>query len=109
LLGPVVTDRSVFDNADRFKRMMVIYSKSNDAVPGSGGVAYVNSFSNGRDDPCWVFNLGIGISGKTASHEAGHTFGLSHDGTVGGSAYYSDHSNWDPIMGDIMEKCYSLE
>ncbi|KRF19780.1 hypothetical protein ASG90_20340 [Nocardioides sp. Soil797] len=32
------------------------------------------------------------------SHEAGHTFGLSHDGTSR-SGYYGGHGIWGPIMG----------
>jgi hypothetical protein len=46
--------------------------------------------------------LGNGNEKYTAeaiSHEAGHTVGLYHDGVTGGSAYYSGHSGWAPIMG----------
>ncbi len=33
-----------------------------------------------------------------ASHEAGHSFGLHHDGTST-SGYYSGQGIWAPIMG----------
>jgi hypothetical protein len=38
---------------------------------------------------------------EAAAHEIGHTLGLSHDGVVGGSGYYSGTANglWAPIMG----------
>lgn len=75
----------------------------------AGGVAYVNvfagsSYSNYR--PAWVYfnNLASTESyiAEAASHEAGHNFGLSHDGTSG-SAYYGGHGSgdisWGPIMG----------
>jgi hypothetical protein len=33
------------------------------------------------------------------SHEAGHTFGLRHDGAPGSPEYYDGHGAWAPIMG----------
>lgn len=67
-----------------------------------GGVAYVGSFDVGSDVPCWVFPGNLGNSEKNiaeaASHEAGHTLGLSHDGTSSAN-YYSGQGNWAPIMG----------
>ena len=76
---------------------------------GAGGVAYLNSFSWNSDTPCFVFTaqLGNGAAKYTAeatSHEAGHTFNLSHDGqvaygTTAAVGYYQGHANWAPIMG----------
>lgn len=76
---------------------------------GAGGVAYLNSFTWNTDTPCFVFTdqLGSGNAKYTAeatSHEAGHTFNLSHDGqvahdTVAAVGYYQGHANWAPIMG----------
>jgi len=69
---------------------------------GAGGVAFVGSFDDSTDTPCWVFPKSLGNSEKNiaeaASHEAGHTLGLSHDGTSTKS-YYSGQGNWAPIMG----------
>lgn len=74
---------------------------------GCGGVAYVNVFStsganHGYYQPAWVFSNGTGKSGKSVgeatSHEVGHNFGLSHDGT-GSTGYYSGSAPWAPIMG----------
>lgn len=76
---------------------------------GAGGVAYLNSFTWNSDTPCFVFTaqLGNGSAKYTAeavSHEAGHTFNLSHDGqlasgTTAAVGYYTGHANWAPIMG----------
>ncbi|KAG1650166.1 Thrombospondin-3b [Nymphon striatum] len=94
----VVTDRSVFEATPKNRRMMVIFTPTDDAEPGSGGVAYLNSFSWNTDDPCWVYNISNGKhAGDTGSHEVGHTMGLNHDGQ-GATEYYSGHGDWAPIM-----------
>ncbi len=75
---------------------------------GAGGVAYNGSFTWTSDTPCFIFNE-CGNSAQSlaeaASHEAGHTLGLSHDGNgnIGTEYYtgfndYAGHS-WAPIMG----------
>jgi PKD repeat protein len=76
---------------------------------GAGGVAYLNSFTWNSDTPCFVFTAQLGsgnvkYTAEAASHEAGHTFNLSHDGQVAHDAvaavgYYQGHANWAPIMG----------
>ena len=38
------------------------------------------------------------ITAAIISHEMGHVFGLSHDGTAA-LAYYDGHGSWSPIMG----------
>lgn len=74
---------------------------------GAGGVAYVGSFNWNTDTPTYVFpdQLGNGFEkyvAEAASHEAGHTLGLRHDGTST-AGYYSGHGSgetaWAPIMG----------
>lgn len=71
---------------------------------GAGGVAYLGSFSWNSDTPCFVFPAQLGngnvkYTAEAASHEAGHTFNLSHDGQTTGVEYYEGHANWAPIMG----------
>ncbi len=95
----ITTDRATFENTPINQRMMCIFTPTTDAAPGSGGVAYLNSFSNTNiDNPCWVYNNGTRSAGETGSHEVGHTLGLSHDG-VPGNQYYAGHGDWSPIMG----------
>ncbi|MDR1290119.1 MAG: fibronectin type III domain-containing protein, partial [Planctomycetaceae bacterium] len=69
---------------------------------GAGGIAYLGSFSWETDTPCFVFLDGTGYDEKgiaeAASHEVGHTLGLSHDGYYG-DEYYSEANGWAPIMG----------
>lgn len=70
-----------------------------------GGQAYVDVFDGvGAQSyqPAWVFTSGSGTGGynvgQVVSHEAGHTFGLTHDGTST-KGYYPGASGWGPIMG----------
>lgn len=74
--------------------------------PGTLGVAIVGSFDASVDQPAFVF-AGAATSTKqiaeTASHEAGHTLGLHHDG-LNSTAYYDGHGDWAPIMGRPLSK-----
>jgi hypothetical protein len=72
-----------------------------------GGVSFINVFSatgtpHRRHQPAWVFPAGLGNDTKAvaeaATHEAGHTFGLVHDGGLL-TDYYEGHGAWAPIMG----------
>jgi hypothetical protein len=73
---------------------------------GCGGIAYVGVFdrtsSHAYYQPAFVFQNGVGPGQKNiaeaSSHEAGHSLGLSHDGTAT-SGYYGGHGSWAPIMG----------
>ncbi len=68
-----------------------------------GGIALLNVFTSNTDHASFVFagNLDNGNAksvAEAASHEAGHTFSLRHDGTATAD-YYGGHGNWGPIMG----------
>ena len=73
----------------------------------AGGVSYVNVFGNAFYSPAFVFTnqLGGGDEKYTAeaiSHELGHQFGLSHDGSSTTDYYQGQGSGatgWAPIMG----------
>ncbi len=99
----VTTIRSIYDNANRFSRQMIVFNSS---YPNNPGVAILGSFSNGSGDPCWVRMGGPVQSALKAanvgSHEAGHTFGLRHDGYPSG-AYYPGHSFYRVIMGTVTD------
>ncbi|MCU0431203.1 MAG: Ig-like domain-containing protein [Cytophagaceae bacterium] len=99
----ITTDSMVYKNAQPGHRMKVIFTTTNTAAPGSGGVAFIGSFNWTLENPCWVFNGGLKAGGETGSHEIGHTLFLLHDGRTlaDGSheEYYSGHGEWGPIMG----------
>ena len=69
---------------------------------GIGGVAFLNSFNDSKDNPVFSFNKGDNNGSMTGSHEVGHAFGLGHDG-LNGSTYHpgtgSGETGWGPIMG----------
>lgn len=75
-----------------------------------GGIANVGSLGQvdpeGRADYAWVFGAGLSESpesvAEAAAHEAGHTFGLTHQGdqpNTDGTSYDLGHHLWAPIMG----------
>ena len=102
----VTTDLKVFQNAPEGRRQRVVITPTTKAAPGAGGVAYIGSFNWTGDTPCWVFITSGKSCAEAASHEAGHTLGLGHDGKdVNGThtEYYggqgSGNTGWAPIMG----------
>ena len=83
----------------------VVISNTNWHACDCGGEAYTSEFDSVRPEydpiPAFVYTDGsktFKFIGEASSHEAGHTLGLSHDGTAT-VAYYRGHGNWAPIMG----------
>lgn len=75
-----------------------------------GGAAWLGTFAevdpDGELQVAWVFADQLGDDpssiAEAAAHEAGHTFGLEHDGFDDGSSkeeYYAGNDDWAPIMG----------
>lgn len=99
----VTTDLAVFNSYPVNRRMRIIFTENWQWFDAAGGVAYLNSFSDGSGDPCWVFTPLIGDqngAGQAASHEGGHTFGLNHDGRkTPKEEYYLGNGAWAPVMG----------
>jgi hypothetical protein len=96
---------SVFDAA--YGQRMVI-TPSNFTTASVVGIALLDVFDAAFDHAAYVFtDLAYKKTAKTmgeaVSHEAGHTFGLSHDGGPVSPNYYDGHGSWAPIMGRPLE------
>ncbi|MBZ5736040.1 putative Ig domain-containing protein [Nocardioides sp. TRM66260-LWL] len=106
--GTAALDRS--SDADQVYGARVVFAGGSNPVFEScrcGGLSYVDVFDAAGPDherfqPAWVFVKGVGDSAKTlgeaAAHEAGHLFGLYHDGTPS-EGYSVGARPWAPIMG----------
>ncbi len=106
----VSTISADYDKMPPGRRIRVIITPTNELQRGVGGLSLIGSWpSSGRirssTIPAWVFNSTPKLVAEAASHEVGHTLGLSHDGTLG-SEYYSGNgtesspTSWAPIMGN---------
>ncbi len=83
------------------------------STTGCGGIAYVGAMGRVPDylQPALVFPNNLSYNPQyialAVSHEAGHTIGQSHDGTLT-SSYYTGHgagtTSWGPIMGSPYTK-----
>ncbi|MET3962780.1 hypothetical protein ABIE44_002714 [Marmoricola sp. OAE513] len=93
----------------------ILFSDDPDSFPvcdpddGCGGVAWLDTFDevnypgDGDDyyEPSWVRKYDYAFdAAMAASHEIGHTLGLSHDGrTSPKEEYYEGQGAWTPMMG----------
>lgn len=95
----ITTSQAVYDSYPVNRRQRCVFTPTNNAAPGAGGVAFVGGYGY-QDWPCWVFILSGKSGGEAASHEIGHTLGLGHDGRTNPSeGYFAGHGDWAPIMG----------
>ncbi len=74
----------------------------------AAGIAYLNSFSDSIDTPCFTFaesSWSAALIAGVTSHEVGHTVSLLHHGqSPGDGPYFGGHGSgalsWSPIMGN---------
>jgi hypothetical protein len=69
---------------------------------GAGGITFIDSFNWDTDTAAFVYVTGGKNVAEAASHEIGHSLGLSHDGTATSSyyaGYGSGETSWAPLMG----------
>ena len=114
--GPDGWTRSTSSDTSYGTRVVVTSSQTalDQACGSCLGVAWVGTFNmvdpNRYYQPAWVFaanpNLKPMIVAQAASHEAGHTLGLHHDGTQTAS-YYAGTAAWGPIMGSARSRAIS--
>jgi hypothetical protein len=93
---------SVSDTA--YGQRMVVTPSNFTNQSGVIGIALLDVFGAGADHAAYVFTDAAfkrtpKTIGEAVSHEAGHTFGLSHDGGPENPQYYDGHGVWAPIMG----------
>ena len=101
-LEPPLSALTKNGSGDQTYGIRCVMTQATDGFGGFGGIAFLNSFNDSIDNPCFALNKGMNNGSMTASHEVGHTLGLSHDG-LGGQSYHpgtgSGETSWGPIMG----------
>lgn len=88
--------------SDQAYGQRMVISPTNWAGSGVLGIALLGVFDSNVDHPAFVFTSAASAPktiAESVSHEAGHTFGLSHDATFATPSYYDGHGVWAPIMG----------
>ncbi|MCB0395717.1 MAG: hypothetical protein KDD36_03630 [Flavobacteriales bacterium] len=80
----VTTDRAVYDAANRYRRIMCVWTSTQPAGSGGGGTCFYNAFNDGDNNtPALAFLTGQKSGAEVGSHECGHSFNLRHDGGGG--------------------------
>ena len=97
------------DSADNLYGNRVLISPMSSYIGRYGGISYVGVFNAVGDyyKTSLVFPENLAKNeryiAEAASHENGHSLGLSHDGLTTGTEYYSGQGSgvtgWAPIMG----------
>ncbi len=110
--GPEGLFKSSADDAV-FGSHVVITDSYSDVLgqaEGSGGIAFLSGAGSHYLSPAFVFASAMAGDpsqapaksvAEAASHEAGHNFGLEHDG-IGSKEYFNPEGGlWGPVMGAV--------
>ena len=97
---------------DKYGSHVIITDSYDETLPeaaGTGGLAWLGGVGSDYLTGALVFTEGVGGGNSadatarsiadTASHEAGHNFGLQHDGHGDDEYYQPTDGVWGPIMG----------
>lgn len=93
------------EDDNQYGSHVIITDSYDDVLPaaaGSGGIAWLGGAGSEFMSGALVFTQGTGSDkavAEAASHEAGHNFGLSHDGHGSEEYYNPTEGLWGPIMG----------
>ncbi|MCB0428892.1 MAG: pre-peptidase C-terminal domain-containing protein [Flavobacteriales bacterium] len=97
----VTTDRATYDAANRYRRIMCVWTSTQPAGSGGGGTYFYNAFNDGdNNSPALAFLTGDKSAAEVGSHECGHSFNLMHDGGGGDGEYWEGHGDYSVIMGN---------
>jgi hypothetical protein len=107
-----VTTQNPGNQTDRVTQKMVIGGNGAWLGASAGGVSYVGAFYNSAPNVSFIFtdNLAAGnakYSSEAAAHEAGHAFGLQHQGTWSGSTLTNEYNPGTSAAAPIMGNSYS--
>lgn len=105
---------SIDDN--QYGSHVIITDSYDETLPdadGTSGLAFLGGTGSDYQIGALVFTVGAGGADVTAaaiagvaSHEAGHNFGLKHDGIEGsttGEYYFPTEGVWGPLMGTTFD------
>lgn len=103
----VTTNENLYNTAPINKKIRVIFTETWEWYGQAGGVAFINSFSDGSSNPCFIFTSLLNYSTKfikeAASHEIGHTIGLYHQSKYDNNCVkISEYNIGDGIQAPIM-------
>lgn len=108
----VTTDEAVYSSAPQYMRQRCIITENWEWYGQTGGVSFIGSFTWGNNTPNFVFssllNYNVNMIGQAASHEVGHTVGLSHQSVCVNGVMTLEYNHGDGINSPIMGYPYAL-
>lgn len=108
----ITTDEVKFLKVPVSERRRGVITKTNWYCTNCGGVAYLNSFIWGTDEPFFVFSALHGYRVRNIAdafaHEAAHTLGCRHQSTWVNGVKTSDYNWGDGVKAPITGASYNV-